>query len=205
MKKKVFSMQAFRGAANQRGASLIMIMLILTIISILGIAGIKISMMSERGARNDRDQQMAWEAAEAALLDAEQDISSASSTRSSIFTPVTNEQAFVEGCGKSGNSRGLCAMAITGRPVWLTANFDFSDSSSGAPSTAYGTFTGRTFAAGSTGIQPFQSPRYVIEAIRDPAHRDSGDLSPRYVYRVTAIGFGPRKDIQAVMQMIYRK
>ena len=205
MKKRVLSTQVFPGITHERGASLIMIMIILTIISILGIAGIKISMMSERGARNDRDQQMAWEAAEAALLDAEQDIAGASSTRRSIFTPVTNEQAFVDGCGTSGNSRGLCAMAITGRPVWLTAGFDFSDTSSSAPSTAYGTFTGRTFAAGSTGIQPFQAPRYVIEAIRDPAHRDSGDLSPSYVYRVTAMGFGPRKDIQAVMQMIYRK
>lgn len=204
MNKKVFSPQVFRGAANQRGASLIMIMLILTITSLLGIAGIKISMMSERGARNDRDQQMAWEAAEAALLDAEQDISSPSSLRHSIFTPVTNEQAFVEGCGKTGNSRGLCAMAITGHPVWLTADFDFSDTSSDAPSTAYGTFTGRTFAAGSAGIQPFQAPRYVIEAIRDPAHRNRSDLSPRYVYRVTAMGFGPRKDIQAVTQMIFR-
>ncbi|NML87021.1 MAG: pilus assembly protein, partial [Polaromonas sp.] len=26
----------------------------------------------------------------------------------------------------------------------------------------------------------------------------------KYVYRVTAMGFGPRVDIQAVLQMIYR-
>lgn len=206
MKQRVLSTQAFMGTTKERGSSLIMIMIILAVTSILGIAGIKISMMSERGARNDRDQQMAWEAAEAALLDAEQDISSPSSTRRSIFTPVTDEQAFVQGCGKTGNSRGLCAMAITGHPVWLTAGFDFSDTSSDAPSTAYGTFTGRTFAAGSTGIRPFQAPRYVIEAIRDPADRDKTNFSsPAYVYRVTAMGFGPRKDIQTVVQMIYRK
>jgi len=205
MKGKALSTQARFGAANERGTSLIMVMIILTIISILGIAAIKISMMSERGARNDRDQQIAWEAAEAALLDAEQDIfGPATSSRRSTFTPVTDAQAFVDGCGTSGNKRGLCAPVTSGRPVWLTANFDFSDSSSGAPSTAYGTFTGHTFAAGSIGIQPVQLPRYVIEPLRDPADRDLGNPSPSFVYRVTAMGFGPRKDIQAVVQMIYR-
>jgi type IV pilus assembly protein PilX len=205
MKKRAFSTQGVVGITPARGASLIMVLIILTIVSLLGIAGIQISMMSERGARNDRDQQIAWEAAEAALLDAEHDIfGPAASSRRSTFTPVTDTQAFVEECGKSGNSRGLCAPAINGRPVWLTAGFDFSDSSSGAPSAAYGTFTGRTFAAGSIGIQPVQPPRYVIEPIRDPADRDLGSPSPMFVYRVTAMGFGPRKDIQAVVQMIYR-
>ncbi len=205
MKKRVLSTRAFLGTTNERGASLIMIMIILTIISILGIAGIKISMMSERGARNDRDQQIAWEAAEAALIDAEQDIfGPAASSRRSTFTPVTDAQAFVPGCGTSGNSRGLCATATSGSPVWLTAGFDFSDSSSDAPSTAYGTFTGHTFATGLIGVQPVQAPRYVIEPIRDPADRDLSNPSPQFVYRVTAMGFGPRKDIQAVVQMIYR-
>jgi type IV pilus assembly protein PilX len=205
MKQRVFSMQGYLDMRSERGASLIMIMVILTIISILGIAGIKISMMSERGARNDRDQQIAWEAAEAALLDAEQDIfGPAASSRRSTFTPVTDIQAFAEGCGTGGNTRGLCAPTISGRPVWLTPGFDFSDSSSRAPSTAYGTFTGHTLAAGSIGIQPVQLPRYVIEPIRDPADRDMSNPSPKFVYRVTAMGFGPRKDIQAVVQMIYR-
>lgn len=205
MKKKSLSTQSLVGTTGERGASLIMVMIILMIISILGIAGMQISMMSERGARNDRDQQIAWEAAEAALLDAEQDIfGPAASSRRSIFTPVTDTQAFVNGCGTSGNSRGLCASVTSGRPAWLTAGFDFSNSSSGAPSTAYGTFTGHTFAAGSVGIQPVQSPRYVIEPIRDPADRDLGNPAPNFLYRVTAMGFGPRKDIQAVVQMIYR-
>jgi type IV pilus assembly protein PilX len=128
MKKSAFSTQGFPGTPNECGASLIMIMIILTIISILGIAGIKISTMSERGARNDRDQQIAWEAAEAALLDAEHDIfGPAASSRRSTFTPATDVQAFVNGCGTGGNSRCLCAAVTSGRPVWLTANFDFSD------------------------------------------------------------------------------
>lgn len=187
-----------------------MVMIVLTIVSLLGIAGIQISLMSERGARNDRDQQLAWQSAEAALLDAENDIyGPGTSTRRSIFTPGTNLQAFVTGCGTSGSSQGLCTLVNGSRPTWLTGNqyFDFTDSSASAPSVAYGAFTGRTFPYQQNGIigtQPAQLPRYVIEPIRDPADRDLGSSTPKFVYRVTAIGFGPRKDIQAVLQMIYR-
>ena len=84
---------------------------------------------------------------------------------------------------------------------------NFSDSTGTAPTTAYGQFTGRTFAAGGAGVQPAQAPRYVIEAIKDPGDTNAfmckGDEC-KYVYRVTAMGFGPRSDIQAVLQMTYR-
>jgi type IV pilus assembly protein PilX len=41
-----------------------------------------------------------------------------------------------------------------------------------------------------------------MEPIRDPGNRDLSDLS--YIYRVTAMGFGPREDIQAVTQIVFR-
>ena len=193
----------------ERGASLIMVVIILTIVSILGIAGVQISMMSERGARNDRDQQIAWQSAEAALMDAEIDMfgPGASTRRASTFTPQTNLNAFVSGCGASGNSVGLCAIVSTGKPAWLTVPFDLTGSA--AATTEFGAFTGRSFAAGGVGIQPSKKPRYVIEAIPDQfgAGSTSRNLSApdvKYLYRVTSIGFGPRDDIQAVLQMVYR-
>ncbi len=54
-------------ASRQRGASLIMVMMILVVVSILGISAVQVSMMSERGARNDRDGQVSWQAAEAGV------------------------------------------------------------------------------------------------------------------------------------------
>ena len=59
---------------QQSGMSLIMVLLILVVVSLLGVGGAQIALMSERGARNDRDLQMAWQAAEAGLIDAENDI-----------------------------------------------------------------------------------------------------------------------------------
>lgn len=190
----------------QRGASLIMVMIILTIVSLLGIAAIQISMMSERGARNDRDMQLAWQSAEAALMDAENDLfGPGTSSRRAVFSPVTDTSRFIDGCGSTGNSIGLCRLVTTGKPSWLTVNF--TDATSSATTTAYGTYTARSFAAGSAGVQPAKVPRYIIEAIKDPgdtnAQMCAGDEC-KYVYRVTAMGFGPRSDIQAVLQMTYR-
>ena len=192
--------------AAQRGVSLVIVMIVLTIVSLLGVAGIQISTLSERGARNDRDQQVAWQAAEAALLDAEYDMFDATiSTRSPTFLNG-DTTAFLAGCANSGSNKGLCALVSAGKPAWLTV--DFNAVSAAASTTGFGDFTGRTFNAGSQGIQPAKAPRYVIEPIRDrTGGSDSRNLStqtPKYVYRVTAIGFGPRPDIQAVVQMIFR-
>ncbi len=187
---------------------MIIVMIILLIVSILGVAGIQISMMAERGTRNDRDTQIAWQAAEAALIDAEFDIEGLPATsthkRSSIFNSgSTDISKFVDSCGNSGESIGLCQLNATGKPAWLTV--DFTNTGSNARTTAFGTYTDRTFPAGSKGIQPAQAPRYVIEPIPDPAvARTQGPTGMKYVYRVTSMGFGPRTDIQVALQMIYR-
>ena len=195
---------------HQRGASLIMVMIVLTIVSMLGIAAIQISMMSERSARNDRDYQIAWQAAEEALVDAEFDISGpGTGTRRSVFAPEPNIGAVIGGCGASGNSQGLCATPSlpTETPSWVAVNFATTGST--AATTEFGAFTGRTFAAGNGGFQSAKPPRYVIEAIEDNGGRGAQQRNrsapqPAYVYRITAMGFGPRGDTQAVLQTIYR-
>lgn len=187
----------------QKGASLIVVMMILTIVSLLGIAGIQISTMAERGARNDRDQQVAWQSAEAALVDAEFDMYlSTTSPRQTRFKEAVDITGFLPGCGTSGNDVGLCALVSTGKPAWLTVDFTITGNS--APTTVFGKYTNRAFTAGGAGIQPAKPPRYVMEPLRDPGDRDLGSSTPKYIYRVTAMGFGPRNDIQAVTQMIYR-
>lgn len=191
---------------GEKGASLIMVMIILTIVSMIGIAGIQISTMSERGARNDRDYQVAWQSAEAGLMDAENDLfGPGTSTRRDVFGPSTNLAVFVDGCGTSGASRGLCNLtqAANDKPAWVTANFDLTGNA--APTAEYGQFTGGTFAAGGPGVQPARRPRYVIEAIPDGREVTSGENEKQYVFRVTSMGFGPRADIQAVVQMVYRR
>ncbi|MGJ7556567.1 pilus assembly PilX family protein [Variovorax sp. RB3P1] len=187
---------------RQRGISLIIVLLLLVIVSILGVGAAQIATMGERSARNDRDMQVAWQSAEAALMDAEFDIHGpAPSSRQAVFTNMANTNAFVSGCGDSGNSKGLCTLVTTDKPAWLTVDFNATEN---AKTVAFGDFTGRTFPSGKLGIQPAKAPRYIIEPIEDPSNRDISGGSTKYIYRVTAMGFGPREDIQGVVQILYR-
>lgn len=198
------------GPRLQRGVSLVVVLIILVIVSILGVSGIQLSMMGERSARNDRDAQIAWQAAESALIEAEMDIEgqpTASSTkRNTVFTlGKTDIAKFVAGCGTSDQSKGLCALNQGSKPAWLTV--DFTATGNSAATTVFGTFTGRSFPSGAKGIQPTKPPRYVIEAIPDPETvrtANPGDAQSKYIYRITAMGFGPNAETQAVLQTLYR-
>lgn len=198
------------GMRPQRGVSLVVVLIILVIVSILGVSGIQLSMMGERSARNDRDAQIAWQAAESALVEAEMDMEGQptawSTKRNAIFTlGKTDIAKFTSGCGTSGQSRGLCALNQGSKPAWLTV--DFTATGDAAPTTAFGTFTGRSFPSGAKGIQPTKPPRYVIEAIPDPETvrtASPAEAQSKYIYRVTAMGFGPNAETQAVLQTLYR-
>jgi type IV pilus assembly protein PilX len=65
-----------KGKSNryQRGAALLIALLMLVVLLMLGIAAVRIGLQSEKISRNWRDRQIAWQAAEAALLDAEYDV-----------------------------------------------------------------------------------------------------------------------------------
>ena len=182
------------GRSTQGGAALITVLLVLLVVELLGVAAAQIALMSERSARSNRDTEIAWQAAESALADAELDITTA---RANLFDGK-NAAAFVVGCGTSGTSKGLCANTGTDKPAWLTVDFASTDDT--APTVAYGHKTNRTFNMGSFGVRPVQAPRYIIELLPDT----SGTPGSTFVYRVTAMGFGPRKEIQAVLQMVYR-
>lgn len=218
----------------QNGVSLIVVLLLLVVVSMLGLASMQIALVGERGARNDRDMQIAWQSAEAALVDAEIDLKGPNSAAQSRTGKIlTAPHIPVSGCDKTQDWRGFCAPESTvtssaggtvtaaKKPTWLTV--DFTDTSTNAPSVALGTFTGRSYKnAGNslgTGIQPALAPRYIVEDVSaaDGANAGGGMVTATYksaattgksaaerLYRVTAVGFGPRSDTQAVVQAIFR-
>lgn len=209
---------------RQRGVSLIVVLPILVIVSLLGLASMQIALMGERGARNDRDMQQAWQAAEAALIDAEIDLQGPNTASQSRTARLLASPAIPDsGCQTSSDWRGLCAVQSPGqrKPSWLVV--DFTDTSSSAPTVALGTYTGRAFAhageAEGRGVQPALAPRYVVEDVsRFDAANPGRMVGSSYasaaaagtqaaagkLYRVTALGFGPRSDIQAAAQILFR-
>lgn len=191
----------------QRGFSLVTTLILLIVVTLLGIGASQMVLLSEKSTRFDRDQQIAFQAAEAALVDAEFDIrgpNSAAAQRLDSFTGKGGDKVnFADGCG-TGLLLGLCSSTlVSGKSVWYSV--DFTDTSNSAKTVGFGTFTGRTFSTGATGLRPEIAPRYIIELIDDLTPGSSSSNAPKVLYRVTAMGFGPRKETQAVVQMIFRK
>lgn len=192
--------------AVQQGFSLITTLILLVVVTVLGIGASQIALLAEKTTRFERDAQIAFQSAEAALIDAEFDIrgpNTSANQRTATFV-TGNSVAFVDGCG-TGTSKGLCLPAASGqKPVWFASTVDFTDETPNATTVKFGDFTGRTLSTGSTGIRPEILPHYIVEIIPDQTPGSNASSKPT-LYRVTAMGFGPRKSTQAVLQMIFRK
>ena len=194
---------------RQEGASLIITLLMLMAVMLLGLSAAQIALSSEKASRNDRDRKVAFQAAEAALIDAEIDIqnSTSANSRSSMFSknsalgfPAETEANCGSGIGQS--NLGLCSRKSAGAtPLWKAIDFSNADVNS-TQSVPYGAFTGQLFttANGSS----IKVPRYVIELMVFNQAGESAD-AVSYFYRITAIGFGIRASTQVVLQTFYRK
>ena len=94
---------SFQRFPGQRGFSLITTLILLAVVMTLGIGASQMVLLSERSTRFDRDQQIAFQAAEAALLDAEFDIRGPNSSASQRMTTFSGRLAdlvnFSDGCG----------------------------------------------------------------------------------------------------------
>lgn len=193
-----------RARPRQAGFSLIVVLIILVVVSLLGVSASQMVLLSERSTRFDRDWQIAYQGAEAALMDAEFDIrgpNTYSGNRVADFSAQSN-LGFAEGCSDGATSRGLCLPSTTARPVWLDVDFTLETSS--AKAVTFGEFTGRSLDVGTTGVRPSVKPHYIIEAIEDRTPgTEVGKLN--VLHRVTAMGFGPRVETIAVVQMVFRK
>lgn len=195
---------------SQHGASLVVSLIMLVAVLMLGISAAQIALQGEKASRNDRDRQIALQAAEAALMDAEMDIEGVPGkdlARSGEFGPNKNDIfPETEGCsaGPGNKHLGLCNRAEKGEiPIWQKA--DLTGSLGEIVSVPYGQFTGQTFQTGK-GSLPAKPPRYIIELM--PYNRESEGAEMEtmtYFYRITAIGFGVRETTQVVLQTFYRK
>ena len=226
MKMKRGELRRARVSSHQRGISLLTILLILLIVSLLGTASVQITMMSERGARNDRDMDLAWQSAEMGLVGAEIELQGPNKASNSRTQKILSGNINIPaaGCRTNGDWKGFCHYKTGERPTWLAV--DISETEDASPSVEFGTFTGQSYASAGQddgkGIQPAYKPRYIIEAMpidsdrsnpgagmvgyqQKPAEVKGPDAKTGdRLYRVTSLGFGPRKDIQAVVQTLYR-
>lgn len=192
----------------QQGAVLLMAMFVMLILLVIGVSAARTALHAEKAARGERDRQIAFQAAEAALDDAERDIDSAGvplTARAALFARGSSA-GFVDGCGMGERNPGLglCKYAGPGQvPAWQRAALAEADGPA-VRSVHFGRFTGRAIPVGK-GSLPSRLPRYVIELM--PFARAGEDAQQRAgnFYRITAIGFGASEQTRVVLQSFYLK
>ncbi|WP_262389549.1 pilus assembly PilX family protein [Cupriavidus campinensis] len=205
-----FRMPSACRSRDERGVALITAVIMLLVITLLAISGARIALDSKKTSRNQRDYEIAFQAAEAALRDAELDISSATgpAKRTQIFSSKKRDGFDVPGgcntgTAPSGPYLGLCDTYNSNPPIWNTVDWT---ATVGQRTVEYGTFTGRSFPTGS-GLTPGRKPRYLIEIMTDRGINQSASNQDevKFMYQITAVGFGPNDTTRAVVQSLYYK
>lgn len=211
-----------KSPAGQQGVALIIVLGMLSIIFVIASISIRLTLLAERSARNDRDRQIAFQAAEAALSDAELDImgpNSAVNKRCSMNSKQI--ELFDEGCGfnTTDKSRGLCASNPPGvayKPLYSTINFDETNDGN-RRYVLFGEFTGRTSSLKSSaeGGVSSKTPRYIIELVTSykpyvttnapggNATTNVTDAEPAFL--VTAVGYGVSDSTRVMLQTLIFK
>jgi type IV pilus assembly protein PilX len=181
---------------RQRGLSLVTTLVLMLATLGLGVAVMGVNAMEERMIANTKDRDLALQAAEAALRDAEQDVAS-------NISPAT---AFTDTC-----TNGLCTPPSQRDALGPLASLPVEDGRLGfdwtvdAKVRVYGQYTG-----GSQFPSVAQQPRYVIEKfsfLGTPAGESvvlgSEPVAPGVGYRITARAVGARPETVVVLQSIY--
>lgn len=179
-------MKLRRSTTAQRGISLVIVLLFLLVMSVLGVTAIRTSNLEEKMSGNERDRELAFEAAEATLRDAERD----------VFLNVSVGSPFSDPC-----VNGLCLPPAGGASIADIVNWD------GGVPRVYGASSG----AGVYPIALSRAPRYVVELLPDmpPCPLCSEDMrkpAPGGTpFRITATAWGRRASTQVQLQVVYVK
>jgi type IV pilus assembly protein PilX len=182
--------------ARQRGISLVTTLVLMLATLALGVAVMGVNAMEERMIANTKDRDLALQAAEAALRDAEQDVAS----------NVSPSTGFTDTC-----TSGLCTPPSQRDGLGPLASLPVDDSRLGFDWTVdakvriYGQYTG-----GSQFPSVAAQPRYVIEKfsfLGTPAGESvvlgAEPVAPGVGYRITARAVGARPETVVVLQSIY--
>lgn len=176
-------MKSLRNPVRQRGAALMVCLIILILVTLMGLTSMRTAMLQEKMSGVNADRNLALQAAEQTLRDAEK----------RIRDSLTSTSGFKPGCELS-----LCQAPTDGSSA--TDNLNWLDD---AKVGTYGLGTGAAAIAGVA-----RQPRYVIELLFDmkpmPGNSENSRLKGT-PYRITAIGYGKLERTQVIVQSTYYK
>ena len=182
-------------ARRQRGLTLVAILVTMLALAFLALGAMNSSALQERMAGNARDQNVALQAAEAALRDAERDIE-ANLGRSGFSYDCTNGLCLPASMAASG---------ATSAPVWQSLSWS-------TKSRSYGSVTGQTALLGPGNQALASQPRYIVELLPQllPGPGDSACTTcapplTGQAYRITVRATGARSSTVVMLQSTYVK
>jgi len=190
-----------RACRPERGAALIVAMLFLVILAMLGIASISGTTQEEKMAGNSRNMNIALQAAEAAMRDAEQDLLyTGASTSPQRKLDVTSFATVCPNNSATTTLVGLCSQQQTTPPCSNATNgsaptTNLDPTLNPLRSAFYGQFTNGG-AAPLQGVS--QQPRYMIELLCA-----TPPTAGNRWFRITAIGYGQNPNTSVILQSVY--
>lgn len=191
---------------HQRGVALITSLIFLVLLTLVGVTAMQNTTLEEKMAGNNRDRNVAFQAAEAALRDAEFDIvckkseSAGPCTRAVKIADGSDFAMSISGATmfNAACTNGLCYFSSVKKDAdWNTFWGDdlLGLAKMEKPSVKYGEYT-----AASALSDVVDQPRYIIEAVkRWPA----GSTSWMYYYRITARSLGANANTQVILQSFF--
>lgn len=173
----------------------------LLLLTIIGVSALQTTTLEEKMAGNMRDRVIAFQAAEAALRDAEADIANVVNNKK---PRISGFSGFKTDCGSTTISRtddGLCYRGknkefTTAQKKWEKPDW------SGVASIAYGTYTKTGAAIPQIDSRLSAPPRYVIEALGNL--KGSCDAVSNFCYRITARAQGMDSNTVVLLQTVYK-
>jgi type IV pilus assembly protein PilX len=216
MKKRNF--KSCSAMQPQNGMALVVVLGMMSVVFVVAAISVRLTLLAERSARNDRDRQIAFQAAEAALADAELDImgpNAAANKRCAVRSKHLEGFFSSTGCGfnTADGTRGLCAENPASQPpLYTSINFEETDDDLRRFAT-FGEFTGRENnikTAGAGGISSRVS-RYIVEVVNHippvSANGKPVEASPsgEQAFLITAVGYGASDNTKVMLQaMIFK-
>jgi type IV pilus assembly protein PilX len=205
----------------QRGAVLVVALMFLVVLTLLALTSMSGTTLEERMAGQYRDLNIAFQAAEAGLRDAERDLFGVTAVGAPPGTARANVISGRTGFGDGSDAaadpsrctndtdvnygRGLCYPRDPGvHPRFPTVNFENTTAGT-LQYVSYGTYSGATQLPAVTA-----QPRYLIEALwsgipAGPTQSIGAGAGPPTYYRITSRGYGANPNTRITLQEMYLK
>lgn len=184
------SLICIRGSASyQRGMSLLFSLLILLVMSVSGVAAIQVAGLQERSAGNYRDRTLAFNAAESALRDAE-----------NYLSTEPNLPLFDGATAGHYPRNGVATTGLTRLPALAVADGSSVDLWKDPAAVTFMRTNGIPYGTLPTPLPPIPDlptqPRFVIEMA------NASDKARMRTYRITSMAEG-RDSALVVLQTYY--